>query len=77
MYDEIKARSAREYVQPSMLVSIAAAVGEKDAAIAYAQQALEVKDPLFVMLARMWPDYETIRDDPRFERIVKKLAYPD
>ena len=38
------ARSAREYIQPSMLAP-AAAVGEMDRAIAFAQQALDDKDP--------------------------------
>ncbi len=48
-YRELEARSAREYIQPSMLAPAAAAVGEMDRAIAFAQQALDDKDPLFVM----------------------------
>jgi hypothetical protein len=59
-----------------MLAPAAAAVGEMDRAIAFAQQALDDKDPLFVMLARTWPDYERLRADSRFREIVSQLRLP-
>ncbi|HEV8370492.1 MAG TPA: tetratricopeptide repeat protein [Pyrinomonadaceae bacterium] len=77
VYRELEARSAREYIQPSMLAPAAAAVGEMDRAIAFAQQALDDKDPLFVMLARTWPDYDRLRADSRFREIVSQLRLPD
>src|SRR6266436_806420 len=76
VYRELEVRSAREYIQPSMLAPAAAALGDMDRAIAYAQQALDDKDPLFVMLARTWPDYERLRTDSRFLEIVSHLALP-
>ena len=65
VYREMEIRSAREYVQPSMLAPAAAAVGDMDQAVAIAQRALDERDPLFVLLARTWPGYSgfvTIRD---------------
>ncbi len=76
VYRELEARSVREYIQPAMLAPAAAAVGEMDRAIAFAQQALDDKDPLFVMLARTWPDYGRLRADSRFLGIVSHLALP-
>ena len=76
-YRELEERSAREYVQPSMLAPAAAAVGDMDRAIAAARQALEQKDPLFVMLARTWPVYDQLRTDSRFLEIVSQLGFPD
>jgi tetratricopeptide (TPR) repeat protein len=76
VYRELEARSEREYIQPSMLAPAAAAVGEMDRAIAFARQALNDKDPLFVMLARTWPDYAGLRKDSRFLEIVSHLALP-
>jgi serine/threonine protein kinase/Flp pilus assembly protein TadD len=76
VYRELEARSAREYIQPSMLSQAAAAVGEIDRAIALALQAIEVKDPLFVMLARTWPGYDRLRGDSRFLDIVGRLGLP-
>jgi adenylate cyclase len=76
VYRELGARSAREYVQPSMLAQATAALGNMDGAIAIAQRALEEKDPLFVMLARTWPGYDQLRTDPRFLEIVSQLGLP-
>ena len=76
VYQEMEARSTREYVQPSMRISAAAALGEIDRAIEFAQQALDHKDPLFIMMARSWPDYESLRNDPRFLEIVGQLNLP-
>ena len=76
VYRELEARSEREYIQPSMLAPAAAAIGEMDRAITFAQQALDDKDPLFVMLARTWPDYGGLRKDSRFFEIVSHLALP-
>jgi tetratricopeptide (TPR) repeat protein len=76
VYRELEARSGREYIQPSMLAPAAAAVGEMDRAIAFAQQALDDKDPLFVMLARTWPDYDRLRAERRFREIVSRLKLP-
>jgi TolB-like protein/Flp pilus assembly protein TadD len=76
VYRELVARSEREYIQKSMLAPAAAAVGEMDQAIAFAQQALVDKDPLFVMLARTWPDYAGLRRESRFLEIVSHLHLP-
>ena len=76
VFRELEARSAREYIQPAMLTAAAAAIGETERAIEFAQQAVDVRDPLFVMLARMWPDYERLRTDSRFLEIVSQLNLP-
>nr|ART40510.1 L753 [uncultured bacterium] len=76
VYREVEARSAREYVQPSMFAPAAAAVGDMDRAISLAQQALDDRDPLFVVLARKWPAYARLRTDSRFVEIVGALKLP-
>lgn len=76
VFTEFEARRASEYIQPSMLTAAAAAIGEIDRGIEFAQQALNDRDPLFVMLARTWPDYEKLRSDPRFREIVGQLHLP-
>ena len=56
VFRELEARSQREYIQPAMLTAAAAAVGEIDQAMVFAQQALDERDPSFVLPARTWPD---------------------
>jgi len=77
VFRELEARSLREYVQPAMLCPAAAVVGEIDKAVEFARQGIEVRDPLFIMLARTWPDYDGIRKDPRFLEIVSQLQLPN
>jgi serine/threonine-protein kinase len=76
VYHELTARSAREYVQPCMLAMAAAAVGDIDLAISFAERALQEKDPLFVAAARTWPGYDPLRTDARFLEIVRRLELP-
>lgn len=76
-YLELEERSKREYIQPSMLLEAAAAVGKVDQALAFAQQALDDNDPLFVLMARLWPSYDSLRNNSNFLKIVSKLGLPD
>jgi adenylate cyclase len=76
VYRELEARSARKYIQPAMLTAASAALGEIDRAIDFAQQALDERDPLFVLLARSWPEYEPLHKDSRFLDIVGRLRLP-
>ena len=76
LFREAEARADREYLQPSMLTSAAAAVGAIDRAIDYARRAVEERDPLVVMLARTYPFYDVLRDDPRFGEVIAALRLP-
>ncbi len=73
---EIEARSVHEYMQPATLTYAAAAAGDIEGALGYAQQALDERDPLFVMFARSWPWYEPLRSNSRFQQIVAQLRFP-
>ena len=76
IFAEARTREATEHMQPSMLASAAWAAGERDLAIAYADRAERERDPLFVLIARLWPDYAPMRQDPRFKAIVARLELP-
>jgi serine/threonine-protein kinase len=76
VYRELEERRSREYIQPAMLATAAAAAGEMDRAIAFAREALQKRDPLFVMIARTWPEYQVLWTDPRFLEVVSGLGLP-
>jgi serine/threonine protein kinase/tetratricopeptide (TPR) repeat protein len=76
-FAEAEAREARDYLQPCMMAYAAEAAGEREKAIAYADRAERERDPLFVLLARLWPEYAPLRTDPRFHAIVARLRLPD
>jgi serine/threonine-protein kinase len=76
VFREAEERSRTEYMQPCMLAHAAGWVGEMEKAIAYADRAERERDPLFVVSARLWPDYDVLRPDPRFQAIVDRLRLP-
>jgi serine/threonine-protein kinase len=73
---EMVDRSALEHVQPCMLAVAAAAVGDLDEAVSFAERAVLERDPFFVLMARTWPIYDPLRIDPRFREIVGRLGLP-
>jgi len=76
IFAEARERETREYMQPCMMIYAAAAAGDMDTAIMYADRAECERDPLFVVLARLWPEYDPLRPDPRFRAIVDRLHLP-
>jgi serine/threonine-protein kinase len=73
---EAEERAKREYVQPCMLAIAAIAAGDREKSLAYIERAESERDPLFVLLARLWPEYDPMRSDPRFNAIVDRLRLP-
>ena len=49
MYAELQARSVSEYIQPGMMAIAADAAGNRDQTVVFAQQAVDIRDPLFIM----------------------------
>jgi serine/threonine-protein kinase len=76
IHDQALALSARGYVPRAALASSAAAVGDMDLALDFAQQACDEREPLLVILARTFPDWHRLRQDPRFADIRRRLALP-
>jgi len=72
IYAELSARAAYEYIQPSMLAIVASAAGEVDKAMAHAQEAYEIRDPI-LLLAKHWPAFARLREDTRFHALLRKI----
>jgi len=75
-YDELVARSTREPVSPALLAALAAALVENSAAIAYCEQAVRRKDPMFLVFMRSFPGAEALIALPEHRRIVASLGLP-
>jgi TolB-like protein len=69
LYNELQWRSRREYVAPAPMTWAASATGRREEAIRYAQEAVTINDPSF-LVARYWPDFEELRQDPCFQKIL-------
>jgi tetratricopeptide (TPR) repeat protein len=74
LYMELRWRSMREYVQPTILALAACAAGEQDEAIRYVREADSIGDPILVA-ARYWPDFAELARDPRFQEILIRRGW--
>jgi serine/threonine-protein kinase len=71
---ELLWRSKREYVAPAVLAFAAYAAGEQDEAIRLAQEAFTIGDPSLIV-AKYWPDFAELREDPRFQEILRRRGW--
>jgi TolB-like protein len=74
LYQELRWRSKREHISPVVLAWAAAAADDRDVAFRYLQQGDATGDPV-LFTAKYWPDFERLREDPRFDRILKTRGW--
>jgi serine/threonine-protein kinase len=73
VFDGLVARSKDAYVPPFNLALCASALGDHEAAIGFCEASIEANDMLFALFHRWLPDFETVRNDPRFPDIVLRF----
>lgn len=70
--EELKVRSAHEYIDETLLVYIYTALGEKDQAFAWMEKGLQSRAGNLPWLG-MEPKLDPLRSDPRFAPFVKRV----
>ncbi len=73
--NELKTRSKREFVSPSVFVLIYAALGDKDRAFAWLEKAYQVRSDIIVEL-KVAPELDPLRSDPRFQDLLRRMNFP-
>jgi TolB-like protein/Tfp pilus assembly protein PilF len=75
LLDELKAQSPRRYVSASNIAMVYTALGDKGQAIAWLERAYVERSPhLYLLKVRPWMD--PLRDDPRFQDLVRRVGLP-
>jgi tetratricopeptide (TPR) repeat protein len=74
VHTEFLARSARDYLSPFLVALSAAAIGDQEAAIGFAQTAFEIHDPQLTIFGKYWPGSKRLREDRRFEKILAAMG---
>jgi hypothetical protein len=64
--------SRRRYVSPLYLATIHTGLGEKEQAIKLLYQAYENRHPGLVLI-RVWPHFDSLRGDPRFQELLRRF----
>jgi tetratricopeptide (TPR) repeat protein len=73
MVNELRERSRQEYVSPLYFAEVAIALGDLDQAFEWLERAYEDRSP-FLRGAGVFPHYDRLRRDARFETLLKKLG---
>ena len=66
-------RQAR-YVPPLNIARIFAALGDSDSAFQWFDRAFEERDPDLILLD-VNPSYDAVRDDPRFQTLLRRAGF--
>ena len=76
MHRELMDRASRGYISASYLALSAEAAGQREEALAFARRAWDEREPPFILHARYFPEYDTLRSDPRFAAILREMNEP-
>lgn len=69
-----KKQAQREHLSPLNFASIYARMGDKNQAIAWLAKAVEERNPWLYLKAE--PQYDTLRSDPRFQDLMRRVGLP-
>jgi serine/threonine protein kinase/tetratricopeptide (TPR) repeat protein len=70
LHRELLDRASRGYVPLTYLCLSAEASGQHEEAMAFARRAWDEREPPFILHARHFPEFRTLRSDPRFAAIL-------
>ncbi len=73
--DSLKEAAKSTYVPPPRLAAACAKLGEKDEAFVWLEKAYAERSP-WLNYIKTDPDFESLRSDPRFSDLVKRLGIP-
>lgn len=73
--DDLRGTTERQYVSPFLEAMVLAGLGERDGAFLALDRAVEERCPNLVAL-RVNPAMDPLRDDPRFESLLRRINLP-
>ena len=72
--EKLTERSKQTYVQPTQIARLYDHAGENDRALDWLEKAYEEHESALVDL-NVWPQ-GTLRDDPRFQALLRRMNFP-
>ena len=74
---QLQTRSKTDYVSPYMIGVIYSGLGNKDKAFQFLEKAYKEKSPDVVYFLRTDLRIDTLRSDPRFEDLLRRMNFPE
>jgi serine/threonine-protein kinase len=73
--DQLKSRSREEYVPSNCFLWIYTGLGQTDAAFEWLERMYEEKNSMLFWL-KVGPIYDSLRGDPRFQDMIRRMNFP-
>jgi DNA-binding winged helix-turn-helix (wHTH) protein/TolB-like protein/Flp pilus assembly protein TadD len=73
--EDLKERSTRQHVSPTVIAVIYGGLGEKDAAFEWLEKAYNTRDFILTLL-KIEPMFDPLRDDARFAELMRRVGFP-
>lgn len=73
--DQLLKLSTERYVPPHDIALIYNGLGSRDEALAWLERGFEPRDPKMVFL-KVDPKWNNLRDDPRFQDLLRRVGFP-
>jgi tetratricopeptide (TPR) repeat protein len=73
--DELREMSKRRYVSPYLIAVVYAGLGDKDQAFAWLEKAYQDRS-FFLIWLKVEPCFDSLRSDPRFADLVRRIGLP-
>ena len=62
-------------MQPTVVAGAALSAKRREDFLLHWREAMEIRDPMFALLASQWPGFASVRAEPGFVRILKELRW--
>ncbi len=72
---DLQTQSKSAYIAPSMFARVYIGLGDKDQAFAWLEKGYQQRDFWLTFLTGE-PMYDTLRSDPRFQELVRRIGFP-
>jgi tetratricopeptide (TPR) repeat protein len=72
---ELQAEARQKYVSPYFIALIYTGLGEKEQSFAWLEKAFEQRHP-YLILIKVEPVFDSLRSDPRFVELMRKVGLP-
>jgi len=67
-------KDEKSYVRPGWVAEVYLALGERDEALRWLEQGYKERD-LWLALLKVWPRFDPLRSDPRFQDLVRRMKF--
>ncbi|MEX1140417.1 MAG: protein kinase [Bacteroidota bacterium] len=74
--NDLQRRSTQGLVSAFDMASLYLALGEREQALTWLEQGFEQRDVWLIEL-KAWPWFDSLRDDPRFQDLLRRMNFPE